>query len=326
MGLNFHKTIKIAPGVNLNIGKTGVGVSVGTRGARFSVNSKGQTRQTFSIPGTGISYTSTSSVKKTIEKLTGTGETRKSTSKSASTRKAGTKTAAVKEVHPTPEEQEYAAANAEQIQALKEIHKFHLDPVDWQKIANTPQAAGQSFAAWQKMNTLAQGILANNYDTMTDAVEELKIFDEIAKYGSGFEMGMREDGIAAVEFDIAAENVMPTTVVSITASGKLSEKAMSKSAYFDLEQDYVCSTVLRIAADLFALLPVDQVLIHAKEQQLNSATGNEEEICILSSLIERRQFEKINLDKVDPSDCLESFDTRMKFLKTKGFVPVEPIE
>lgn len=56
MGLRFRKSIKILPGVKLNLGKKSAGVSVGTTGARYSVNSSGRKTSTVGIPGTGLSY------------------------------------------------------------------------------------------------------------------------------------------------------------------------------------------------------------------------------------------------------------------------------
>jgi len=60
MGFRFRKSIKIAPGVKLNVNKKSMGISVGGKGVRYSVNTKGKRSTTFSIPGTGISYTETS--------------------------------------------------------------------------------------------------------------------------------------------------------------------------------------------------------------------------------------------------------------------------
>ena len=57
MGLNFRKSINLGKGFKLNIGKGSVGISGGVKGARVSMNSKGRKTATFSIPGTGISYT-----------------------------------------------------------------------------------------------------------------------------------------------------------------------------------------------------------------------------------------------------------------------------
>lgn len=64
MGLNFRKSINLGGGVKLNLSKSGVGISAGVPGARVSKQANGNVRTTFSIPGTGISYTKTKSKKK----------------------------------------------------------------------------------------------------------------------------------------------------------------------------------------------------------------------------------------------------------------------
>lgn len=57
MGLRFRKSVKIAPGIKLNIGKKSVGVSVGNKYGGVSINSRSGVTTRASIPGTGISYT-----------------------------------------------------------------------------------------------------------------------------------------------------------------------------------------------------------------------------------------------------------------------------
>jgi hypothetical protein len=58
MGFNFRKSIKIVPGVRLNITKKGVSsVSLGGKGMRVNLGKKG-TRTTVGMPGTGLSYSS----------------------------------------------------------------------------------------------------------------------------------------------------------------------------------------------------------------------------------------------------------------------------
>lgn len=57
MGLRIRRSIKIAPGIKLNIGKKGFNsVSIGKRGAHYTIGKHG-TRTTVGIPGTGVSYT-----------------------------------------------------------------------------------------------------------------------------------------------------------------------------------------------------------------------------------------------------------------------------
>ena len=58
MGLRFRKSIKIAPGVRINISKKGLSsLSVGRPGATVNINKKG-TRTTLGIPGSGLSHSS----------------------------------------------------------------------------------------------------------------------------------------------------------------------------------------------------------------------------------------------------------------------------
>ena len=53
MAWNFRKRIKIAPGIHLNLSKSGISTSVGPKGAKISVGKNGTYLNT-SIPGTGL--------------------------------------------------------------------------------------------------------------------------------------------------------------------------------------------------------------------------------------------------------------------------------
>lgn len=57
MGFKFRKSIKLAPGVKLNLGKKSVGVSVGGKVAGVSYNTRTGAHARVSAPGTGMSYT-----------------------------------------------------------------------------------------------------------------------------------------------------------------------------------------------------------------------------------------------------------------------------
>lgn len=55
MGFRFRKSIKIIPGVRLNLGKSGSSLSFGGKGFTVNVNKKG-TRTTVGLLGTGLSH------------------------------------------------------------------------------------------------------------------------------------------------------------------------------------------------------------------------------------------------------------------------------
>ncbi|WP_208527679.1 DUF4236 domain-containing protein [Methylacidiphilum caldifontis] len=56
MSFRFCRRIRIAPGVTLDLSKSGGSLSFGPRGAKFTIGPRGK-RATVGIPGTGLFYT-----------------------------------------------------------------------------------------------------------------------------------------------------------------------------------------------------------------------------------------------------------------------------
>ena len=309
MGLNFRKSISLGNGLKLNLSKSGPSLSFGKSGMRQSINMKGQARTTVGIPGTGVYYTKTSNVKN----LFGGKDKKAAGAKGAKT--AAKTAAASKGLSEAEIEQnrnlvaEYEAA----VEQLKSIHKMSDGAIDWTTLTSGDLAP------------FAQSVLAGDIDSYFKVIEEVGPFDDLLEYGSSFEVGTDDPSILEVEFNVKSAEVLPNTVISLKADGSIAEKEITKTAYFDLMRDYVSSTILRVARDTFALLPVQTVLIHAQDVQVNSATGQDEEFTLVSAKITRNQIGGINFERVDPSDCLGSFECKEKFRKTEGYAPVDRI-
>lgn len=60
MGWRFRKSIKLAPGVRLNLGSKSNSVTFGGKHFRRTVGSTGRVTDSMSVPGTGLSYSETS--------------------------------------------------------------------------------------------------------------------------------------------------------------------------------------------------------------------------------------------------------------------------
>lgn len=61
MPFRFFRRVRIAPGVTINLSKSGPSVSVGPRGAKVTLG-HGRVRRTVGLPGTGLFYTTTTKV------------------------------------------------------------------------------------------------------------------------------------------------------------------------------------------------------------------------------------------------------------------------
>ncbi len=315
MGLNFRKSISLCKGVRLNLSKSGPSLSFGKSGLRQSINLKGQSRTTVGIPGTGVYYTKTSNVKnlfgdKDKKKKDPGAKGSKTQSKAAA---APAKEAIDVEANRKLVE-EYEAA----VEALKSVHKMSDGYIDWESLKNGAVAGDIA-----QLRPFAESVLAGDIDSYFKVIEEVGPFDDLLEYGSSFEVGTDDPQMLEIEFNVRADEVLPTTVLSLKSDGSVSEKEMTKTAYFDLYRDYVSSTILRVARDTFALLPVKTVLIHAQDTMVNSATGNDEEITLVSVRIKRDALLTINFERIDPSDCLGSFECKEKFRKTEGYAPID---
>jgi len=58
MGFRFQRRIRVAPGVRLNLSKSGIGVGVGRNGLRLGMDAKRRKYFSLGLPGTGLSYRS----------------------------------------------------------------------------------------------------------------------------------------------------------------------------------------------------------------------------------------------------------------------------
>ena len=339
MGLNFRKSITLFKGVKLNLSKGGPSLSFGRSGLRQSINLKGQGRTTIGIPGTGVYYTKNTNVKKLVkqgkEKIQEISDKKKgkSAEQEALPAAAGTaaaakgakgtkapKAAATKAapaVNPDLEQnQQLVAEFEERIEAVKSVHKQSDGYIDWEVIK---KGAGSN----KELVPFAESVLAGNIDSYFKVIAEAGPFDDLLEFGSGFEVGTDDPSILEIEFKVMSSEVIPQNKLSLKANGDLMEKPFTKSEYYELVQDYVASTILRVARDSFALLPIQKVLIHAVDSQLNTSTGNEDEITIVSVMIKRDALMTINFERIDPSDCLSGFEINEKFRKTAGFAPVD---
>mgnify|MGYP007066199167 CR=1 FL=1 len=178
---------------------------------------------------------------------------------------------------------------------------------------------------WKVITELAKRILLGDVTAYDEAIKKLDPFSEISKLGSSIQVEINDKHLAEVTLRVNGENVIPSEVKTLLKSGKLSTKQMTKTRFYELYQDYVCGGVLRVARELFALLPIELIIITSIGELLNTKTGHTEEKPTLSVAMSREALNRLNFDMLDPSDSIENFVHRMMFQKTKGFQAIEKI-
>lgn len=358
MGLRFRKSIKIAKGVKINLSKSGVSLSVGRTGLHGTINSRGQLTTSAGLPGTGVSFVKTMSLKKLLggtkkseDVETISPKKRKDTAIPAGERApavGGSKEAGTS-VSAAGDAADQVAAYEQQLQMIRRVHETCSETIDWKKISEQPAPASRSvsfnasndsfsedlhdannskfddYGDWKKLHDLSGKILAGDIDSYLEVLAEVKPFEDLTEYGSDFEVGTDDPSSMTVEFNVKSEEVVPQETLALTSTGKLSRKALAKSTRNDIVQDYVCSCVIRIAREMFALLPVDRVLINAKDSILNTATGHNEDVTLVSVIFDRARFMDTDFSRIDPSDLIEAYPSNMAFKKISGLGAVEEL-
>lgn len=352
MATRFRKSFKIAPGIRLNVGSKSAGLSFGGKGLRYSINSRTGSKTTIG----GVAFSSSkrnynSSAYKAREQL----RRQKEQQRVEQLQQARYEVAlfenqieVIKSIHKECDEiihwndialsQAPFVKNAEgpkesQARLLLNQYKpnmfnkiFKTEEKQRTKLSDQVQAARiqdqEDYAEWERINQLAKKIISGDEDSYFMVIEEMAPLDDLSEFGSGFEFFAINKDTMEIDFQVHGEHVVPKQQKTLTSTGKLSVKPMSKSAYYDLEQDYICSCALRIARDIFAILPLKNVYINAVDERTNAMTGHTEEVTLLSVKIEKEILNRLNFEQIDCSDSMQNFEHRMILKKTQGLQPV----
>lgn len=184
----------------------------------------------------------------------------------------------------------------------------------------------ESIKEWGKTKRIADGIVEGNIESYSELITEVNPLDEISELGSSIQYRYHSKDGLEVDLYVNSEQVVPMQLKTLLKSGKLSIKAMPKTRFYEIYQDYVCGAVLRVAREMFALLPLKMIIVNAYGELLDTSTGHTAPQPILSVAFPKEVVKSLNFDYIDPSDSLVNFSHNMKFLKTKGFSGVERLQ
>lgn len=183
----------------------------------------------------------------------------------------------------------------------------------------------RAFSDWQSDTALAERLLKGDVAAKRDVIGEFQSLTSESWIGSEVVFRINEEWLHGV-VTVHTDEVVPNYRRKQLASGRLSETKMPVGEFNELYQDYVCSVALKVAGDLFGLLPDNEVFVTCRTLMLNTKTGHQEQTPILSVQFVRETYRRLNLAGIDPSDSLTNFNHNMAFKRTKGFVEIEPLK
>ncbi len=196
---------------------------------------------------------------------------------------------------------------------------------DRQEFEQALQDHAAEVANIEKLKPLALGILAGDPKAYKQAIVELGPFAELSTLGSTMNFTVHSPSLLECVLKVHSTDAIPSEVKSVTATGKLSVKPMPRARFHELFQDYICSCMLRVAREMFALLPIDTLIITALADLPLPESGKLTEVAVLSASITRTGLAALDFENLDPSDATEQFYHRGDFKASRrsgAFAPI----
>lgn len=180
----------------------------------------------------------------------------------------------------------------------------------------------KALADWRKTVDLAGRVLKGDGKAYIEALLNCSKIVELSELGSEIAFTVHSADVLECRLHVNGTDCIPSQAKSLTATGKLSVKAMPKARFHELYQDYVCGCVLRVAREAFATLPLSHILITA------FAGSEGPQVPVLSAIFPRSSFEALDFDTIDASDTVERFEHRGDFKvsrKSGAFQQIIPL-
>jgi hypothetical protein len=160
---------------------------------------------------------------------------------------------------------------------------------------------------WGRLKALAQQLKAGEATALVDAHAELKEQGVVPPDGTEMALQPCDAKRLYIAIRVDGRDVTPSEVKTLTQAGKLSSKAMPKNRARELYEDHICSRCVAVARQLFATLPITEIIVTAYVPTISTVSGNETDTPVVSAHFIKERFMAMNFDEIDPSDALQSF-------------------
>lgn len=350
MGFRFRKSFKIAPGVRLNVGKKSASVSFGGKGVRHTISSTGRRTSSIGIPGSGLYYTKSHYVKSgNKSQLTSSQDYVDPCQEVAdfnnfieyitSFHKECDYEYDWASIAKEPAPFDVGEKGSNEVAALDKLHSYKpnilgrvfkvLDDKRREELEGDVEKAIEEdkklYKSWEDRREKSYSILQKNPKVYMTLLKDIQFCNELAGFIDSFKFQASDGDTLIIECNINIDDVIPTHYKTLTKTGKLSIRKYNKTDYYAVIKGYVSGLTLRIARNIFGLLPIKTVIINVQTDILDTQVGKVDNITMLSVKIDKSKLTELNFDHIDPFDALNNFEHNVRFLKTKGFQAVEKL-
>ena len=149
--------------------------------------------------------------------------------------------------------------------------------IDWVDVLShkTPTSNEVVSETWEYLHKKAVAVFDGDIDTYLEIISTVNPYDDLLDYAENFEFGTDDPTMMEVEFSVIEDNT----------------SKLKKNVF----EDYYCAIAVRVARDTFALLPVEQTIVHVMHK------GKE----ILNASFDRKKIHELDVVGLDASDLVK---------------------
>jgi len=176
---------------------------------------------------------------------------------------------------------------------------------------------------WESLVALGRRIVAGDPQAYLDAIAEIDPLAELSEYGASAKFKFHNAQTLSCELSVSDTGAVPAESKTLTSTGKLSIKPVPRARFHEIYQDYICSCMLRVVRESFALLPIETLIVTAWTSLVEVGTAP-----VLSAAFTRTGVERLDFESLDPSDAVEVFTHRGAFKasrKAGAFQAITPL-
>ncbi|WFP77339.1 restriction endonuclease [Mesorhizobium sp. WSM4906] len=182
-----------------------------------------------------------------------------------------------------------------------------------------------------KVDTLDRGVSTGDQQSI---IEHATLVLDKSNYGDLFEKSFVIDYVPdektlLIEYDLPSPDNMPTLKGArfIPATGEIRETHISEreqKANFDASCYQICLRTIHEVLEADEHGNIDKVLFNGFTTYVDRTTGRDTTSCIMSVLVNRSDFEAIDLRRVDPKACFKSLKG-VSASSLSALAPIPPV-
>lgn len=198
------------------------------------------------------------------------------------------------------------------IRQITGLHHETIDEIHW--AAQTRPEAKQ---VYEKLRSGDDG-------TLMKVIKSQQTLTRIHKLARGLGFSV-ENGLVHAILALHNRSIVPDFHLKYMPSGKLTEVKMPREKSMKLYRAYASSAVLKVASDLFRLVPAGNIVVTAIAPCNVADSEYDEEWPVLSANLMRKPIMEMDMPNAEPIAVIQAFQHSERFHPTHGFGRVVPL-